>query len=349
MADDTSPGWGAIDEALATVYGAREPLHFGTIIKHALGGPDPLDGTSAYARDDTSPPHFHFVTYGQTELYEKETDDAAVSGYGFELTFRLARAAGEDQPPMWALNFLQNLARYVFKTGNLFEAGHYVDLNGPIALERATDIRAIGFALDPELPARDTPNGRMEFLQVVGLTLDELAAARRWKTDGVLALLRKQSPLLLTDLARGSLLRDATNVAAVEDGVMKDGSSCGSLFIDGLRWQAGASGALALTLGATTVRDLVDILPARLRFGRKLSLVTPAGRVVFEPGEAWGFVEGKGEVTVRLPAPSAVELARALAPRRGEYTVPSAPGLRVVVEPSTIRDRDGNVVQVVGE
>ena len=56
-------------------------------------------------------PHWHYVTYGFSELYAKESSDAATSGYGFELTFRLAAEAAENAdstPPVWPMNLLQN-------------------------------------------------------------------------------------------------------------------------------------------------------------------------------------------------------------------------------------------------
>ena len=37
--------------------------------------------------------------------------DPDVSGFGFELTFRVTCKAREAKPPNWALNFLQNLGR----------------------------------------------------------------------------------------------------------------------------------------------------------------------------------------------------------------------------------------------
>jgi suppressor of fused len=80
-----------------------------------LGGPDPLEGLSVY-RNPGPPPHWHFVTYGFSELYEKAGQDSDLSGYGFELTFRLA-AGEEAEPPAWALNLLQNLGCYAFETG----------------------------------------------------------------------------------------------------------------------------------------------------------------------------------------------------------------------------------------
>src|SRR5437868_6371298 len=130
--DDREPsalGWGAINAALAPIYGEGEPpYHYGPVLPAMLGGKDPLQGISIY--DHPLPvPHWHFVTYGFSELYEKESDDPEVSGFGFELTFRLARQ--EETPPGWVLNFLQNLGRYVFQTGNAFDIGHYLDCQGP--------------------------------------------------------------------------------------------------------------------------------------------------------------------------------------------------------------------------
>lgn len=62
--DDTdapTPGWDAISARLTQLYPGQEPRHFGTLISHMLGGPDPLDGISAWRRTDQVP-HWHFVT-----------------------------------------------------------------------------------------------------------------------------------------------------------------------------------------------------------------------------------------------------------------------------------------------
>jgi hypothetical protein len=54
-----------------------------------LGGNDPLDGISVYDGGD----FWHFVTYGFSDLYEKETKDPEWSGFGFELTMKLKKTA----------------------------------------------------------------------------------------------------------------------------------------------------------------------------------------------------------------------------------------------------------------
>ena len=79
-------GWDAITDACEKIYpDQKEPKHYGTLVSWKLGGNDPLDGISIYDGGDC----WHFVTYGLSEIYEKETDNKDVSGYGMEFTFKL--------------------------------------------------------------------------------------------------------------------------------------------------------------------------------------------------------------------------------------------------------------------
>ncbi len=165
--NDDAPGWSAIDRALNQLYPQQKPKHFGTVVPAALGGQDPLNGVSAYLRMDPLP-HWHYITYGFSDLFVKESPDPDTSGYGFELTFRLACSDDSTEPPTWPIGLLQNLARYVFKSGNVLADGHWMNANGPIALETDTLICSLGFINDPELKGIDTPHGHLDFLQLVG-------------------------------------------------------------------------------------------------------------------------------------------------------------------------------------
>ena len=100
-----APGWDAIDDALRTIYGDQEPRHFGTIVPFSLGGKDPIYGISAY-KVAAPRPYWHIVTYGFSELWQKEWEDPEVSGFGFELTMRVACGPDDENPPNWSLNFL---------------------------------------------------------------------------------------------------------------------------------------------------------------------------------------------------------------------------------------------------
>jgi len=343
--DEPVPGWDAINDALRPVYGDIEPLHWGTIVRWRLGGPDPLDGTSAY-RADGPPPHWHFISYGLSELYRKEKDDPAVSGWGIELTFRLRREPTEDQPPAWALNLLQNLARYVFESGNVLRPGDHLDLNGPIALGKPTEIRAVAFTLDPQLGHIETPHGSLDFVQVVGVTTDEYAAMRDWDTERLLDRFREREPMLVTDLARLSYLADPTLAAAVKERTAAEGSSMGQVNVDQLAWHDDAD-RLTITLGATAVDGLQRMVAGRLPFGNTLWINGPESAVIAQPAEALSWHDA-GDAAVHLDLPVALgrRIAEVVSPVAGTYDVDDR--LRIVVERTVITDQHGKAVETVG-
>lgn len=348
---EQAPGWQAIDAALASTYPDTEPRHFAPLVRYRLGGRDPLDGISAYPRTDPVP-HWHFVSYGLSELYAKESDDVDRSGWGFELTFRLARSAAEPadaEPPRWALSFLQNLARYVYDSHNWFEPGHHIDLNGPIAADRDdTEVRAAAFTLDPELGEADTPHGRLEFLQVVGLTSDEYEAALRWSTAALLDVLAGKLPLLVTDINRASLLRDDDVAAAIRTGIERDGSTTDSLFVPLAQAAVDDSGTTVLTFGAHSIRRILAVLTARRPFNRGLYVQGDDDAIAFTPANEFTTDLVEHVATVALPPGAAEQLAATVQPVAGDYRVPSLPGLVIRVKRSDITDGHGNVVNTIG-
>lgn len=324
MSDDDSPGWGAIDAACERVHPGVEPMHWGTIVRWRLGGNDPLDGMSAYPVDD--PPHWHYVGYGLTELYEKESDNPDESGWGFELTFRLARSPGESAP-IWPASLLQNLARYVFTSGNWFEPGHHIDLNGPVCAGDPTRLTGLVMAEDPELGAIDTPNGRMVFVQCVAVTADELEAVRQWDAAKFLDAMARRDPLFVTDLERGSFLDDQAFAAELRDGIAADGSSMASLYVTSLEVRE-ADGELCVRLGSPAVEPLRTAVPGRLAHERSLALEADDGTTVrFDPGDSCGW-QREGDLTVITLSLNAVaELLDALGARAAEHRLPSLPGV----------------------
>ncbi|WP_152393476.1 suppressor of fused domain protein [Paenibacillus guangzhouensis] len=345
-------GWDAIDEILQKRYGEQEPKHYGTVIPYALGGDDPLDGISVYASDSPEP-HWHFVTYGFSELYDKEQQDADTSGYGFELTFRLTRSADEEEPPAWALNLLQNMGRYVFRSGNVFRAGDYLDANGPICLHSDTLLMALSFIEDPELSAIDTPNGRVEFLQMVGITVDELEAMQTWNTLGVLNACKPYMPLYITDLSRESLLQVESIASTVQLGLEAEGSNTGYLFVEQLNWEAGKKGWLKkspdiLTLGAKQAGIIGTLLQGRIPKGKDLMLIGPEIRIVFQPGEHAACNLEDGEVHFTLNENCVTELRKLLQPEAGIFAFPFIAGTSIRIDKTEIKDQEGNVVEIIG-
>ncbi|AWL77553.1 riboflavin biosynthesis protein [Capnocytophaga canimorsus] len=210
--DDASPGWDAIDRTLEKVYGNTEPRHYGTIIKYMLGGEDPLDGISIYDNAEQQF-HRHIVSYGMSELYySPESVGNEFSGWGFEFTFRIIPFVGDKDAdkaknePYWAMNLMQNLAKYVFNSKKWFEAYHFIPANGPIRLDSDTKLVGIAFVPDPQLGVIETPHGEVSFLQMVGLTQEELdwlwQDPKTSRVEELVNKMREDNPLLITDLAR---------------------------------------------------------------------------------------------------------------------------------------------------
>ncbi len=202
---DVGPGWEAIDLALEGIYGGQKPEHWGTLVKGFLGGPDPIDGISMYRSSAGGREHRHFCSYGFSNLYyDEEAFGKEFSRWGFELTFRLAESNVGMHDPVWVCNVMQNLGRYVFQSEKWFEEFHWIPANGPICLDSDTSLVGLAFVRDSEVPPLDTPHGRVELLQMVGITGNELDAIRgkqRTCAD-VIEHLRVGNPLLITDLAR---------------------------------------------------------------------------------------------------------------------------------------------------
>ena len=346
MSDETElnqAGFDAIAEVIHRLYPDQDGLYYGTIIPYTLGGDDPLDGVEIW-KSEHSIPHWHYVTYGFTELYEKESEDPEVSGYGFELTFRLKRGK-EKQPPTWPVSLLQNLARYVFSSGNAFGPGHHMNANGPIALETDTQLTALGFLTDPELGELDTPNGHFMFLQVVGLTEDEMDAMMCWNGEKFLVELERQIPLCITDLSRLSMMENPSLRAAWQAGMNLDGSSTGFLYMDELEAKL-ENGHSALRLGAGHDQTLVRMLRARVGKGRTLFLQSRNQAVMLRPGKQANVHEKDGLPVLTLTKEALEELCGVLQPHAGTYALSTFP-MTVELTPTTIMDRNGNVIKVI--
>lgn len=340
-------GWNAIHEALSGIYGDVEPKHWGTVLPYALGGNDPLTGLSAF-QDPTNLECWHFVTYGFSELYEKESDDIAVSGFGFELTFRLVTSNVEEQAT-WVFNFLQNLARYVFDTGRVFGRGHTMPLNGPICAESDTDIQCVAFVLDPELGEIQTPNGSVEFLQIVGLTTDEISAIQYWNARSFLDLVAVENPKLVTDLDRASFLSNGPFAETVAKRSAEEGASCGEFYTNSFSFSSTRfTRKCTLKIGAYFVEDLTRRICGRIPYDRDFLLTGEPGAVIFSASKSNGWSVEGDTLTLELTADTARSMQQSLLPKAGTYKIPGLDKLAIEVEQSEIKDNDGNVTEIVG-
>jgi hypothetical protein len=200
--EDTADGWRAIELTLARLYPDSRPHHFGTVMRWSEGGPDPLDGVSVYP-NNAGGPHWHYVSFGLSEPGVRDSDNAETGGWGIELTFR-ARRGKEQEPPKWPTYLMQEIARYVIEDGSPFDEYHYVDRAGPWVQGQDTTMRGIVFFRDPALGTVETPNGRVQFLQMFGVTQIELEAFKSDRYLAVFETMKTRNEWLVTDLARAS-------------------------------------------------------------------------------------------------------------------------------------------------
>lgn len=197
-------GWDAITQAMLALYpGQTDPIHYAPVLSYRLGGNDPLDGISIY--DGGS--YYHFVTYGFSELYEKESQHAAYSGLGFELTLKLKKDGirKRDKEYKNICGILQTLARMSFEDGDIFSPEEYIYTGQTTGIDADGSSQITGFlTMEDALSTMDTPNGKVQFVQLVGATDAELKALVDGNTT-VSALLEKL-PDGLTDYTRDSIL-----------------------------------------------------------------------------------------------------------------------------------------------
>lgn len=171
--EDWAPGWDAIEEAFSKVYKNQEPTHFGTLLpsRAVFGGKEFLDGYSMY---QSSKGYKHLVSFGMTELYaEEEALGGEYSKWGYEMTIKLKEK--EEEKCMWAVDMFSNLARYTFQSNSFFEEFQYIAGDGTsICKDKKSKITALMTILDTEISPIDTIYGRVEFIQLVGITEREL-------------------------------------------------------------------------------------------------------------------------------------------------------------------------------
>ena len=171
-----APGWDAITATFDRLYpGQDNPLHFGCLIPWSLGGPDPLQGISVYDGGD----YWHFVTYGLSDLYEKEGKDPEYSGYGCEFTLKLRKAGLEDEyaEQRGIAGILQSLARLTFENGEQFYPNEYIYTGQETGMDAKALSKLTGFiTAQDEAGTIDTPNGKVDFVKFIGATDAELKA-----------------------------------------------------------------------------------------------------------------------------------------------------------------------------
>jgi hypothetical protein len=186
---------------MTSLYGSQVPRHVGFALSAALS--HNLQGVSAYDAGD----HWHYVSYGMSELYvPRPEDDPALSGWGFEFSFRLIKS-GQPESATWPFLLLNSLAndansREVFYgTGSRIDVGRAITGYPDVEGAPFTDRTVLAVTVDPQLPERATPNGALAFHLLVGITEATKQAMVQSTTASVLADMTRSNPLLVTTLS----------------------------------------------------------------------------------------------------------------------------------------------------
>ncbi|MCX5922164.1 MAG: suppressor of fused domain protein [Candidatus Dependentiae bacterium] len=140
-------------------------------------------------------------TSGLSNPFEDTPDE--YSGLGFELVIRCA----ERSP--WVFGLLFNLMGYALHSGNAFEKGHRMALNGPILQGSNSALTTV--LLWPPMGMPDTfalSSGNVKLLEVIGITDDEYEYAKKNSSQDLYNHVKKMPDFPLMNIHRKSCLRD---------------------------------------------------------------------------------------------------------------------------------------------
>lgn len=197
-------GFDAITKECERIYpNQKNPKHYGTLINYNLGGNDPLDGISIYDGGN----YWHFVTYGLSELYEKKSEITEISGYGMEFTFKLKKDNYQDEEKELKniCEILQKIAQITFEENEIFNEYEYLYTGQKEGIDSNALSNITGFITMPDnkFNELDTPNGKVKFIEFIGVTDNELKAIIDKKTSVKELYLKLNSDI--TDYNRKSL------------------------------------------------------------------------------------------------------------------------------------------------
>lgn len=142
-----------------------------------------------------------YVTSGMSNPWESD-ELQEYSGFGVEFVLET------EQASTWAINVLQTLMAYnlMLASGQMGEPG-LLDYGDRIPFALSEDIAAMVIAPPFQLPENiDIKSGRVDFLQIVGVTEAELTHAQETSSEALIEMLIEETGGLITAKQRKSVV-----------------------------------------------------------------------------------------------------------------------------------------------
>lgn len=185
-------GWEALQAAATELVGAGPAA---VVVLNGEGGVPALDACEVFDAGD----HWLYVTFGLCDLFEpRQLLAPGISGWGYEMTFRVAYSPEDETFPSWPVVLLARLAELTVHQSRTFTPGDTVDPGGPIDGRDGGRLVGLLVAPDPGLAPVETTAGTVELRTFFGVTMEQLRAAQGGQASQVVRALRSDNPLLVT-------------------------------------------------------------------------------------------------------------------------------------------------------
>lgn len=237
-------------------------------------------------------------------------------GLDTELSLRVAKLKDELEAPTWARALLTSLVTRVQRGELTPGVDQVVLLSGGVA--EGSELAGLVF----------TPIAGG--LLAVPVTQDEARVVREWSPTGLVDVLSKFDPLLVTQLDRPSLLQSPRARQVVEQRIDLEGSSMSSMTAEVSR-VAKVGEVLTWKLSSDAVDTLISLLKGRIGHLRSFSVVSDGHHVDVVNGDVPSVEHAAKHTTLKLSMMAARQLRALLKARPGSYAFEQLPGLTLQV------------------
>ena len=260
-------------------------------------------------------PHWHLLTEGFQ---------------GSELSLRVQREKEEFSAPAWAVALLSTLITRAKKGELRPDADQVLVLAQGVAPGTDSELFGVIFTPDPEAQAVVTDFDSLPVMAAVPVTRDETRTVREWSPSGLVEVLGKADPLLITLLDRPSLLSSPRARLLIEQRMGKEGSSLSTMTASTSQASKSAD-AVTWRLSVDGVGTFCSLLKGRIAHQRPFNVESGASRVEVVNGDPAIAEFKKRRLTLRLTLVAARQLRSLLRSKPGSYTFDQLPNFALTV------------------